>query len=317
MNGETIENKFGRNSKKQGSVVQNRFIERREREKEKKMVKIVATSKRFLGQSRKRSSLVSVMKVCMFPFFFCSHTTMMRNVMASNSFLDFSRTITSTIPSIPNILTRTASIRSSSPQQHVSTNKRRKNNTGFYYGIREDTFFKPFYKDEQDDDHNVSSKQKQQGKRNPWNNLLARNNHGFKNAMGETLNEMREMREEISALRHEMALMKKQLSESSASGRIIHEDEEDMMGDHHPHGLTGFVARRKRQKEFDQIGMDVEQWATELVQQNGNEEYGWKEVQCNRMFKNKFNKRGNIRCFLKVHTHTHIYTTSTLFFIYI
>ena len=263
------------------------------------------TSKSFRYRSRQRSSM---------SIFIFSDVMMMMMVMvnASNSFLDFSRTITSNMPSIPNVLTRTASVRLHSQHtESTTTKKRRKNNTGFYYGIREDIFFKPFHEKEEENDNIESSssllsleKSTRQGRKmNPWNNILAKNrSKGLRNVMGETLDEMREMREEITALRQEMALMKKQLSESS--GRIIHEDGMMMMEDdelaHHPQGLTGFVARRKRQKEFDQIGMEVEQWATELVQQNGNEEHGWKEVQCNRMFKNKFNKRGNIKCFLKV-----------------
>eukprot|EP00560_Eucampia_antarctica_P007103 CAMPEP_0197830512 /NCGR_PEP_ID=MMETSP1437-20131217/7117_1 /TAXON_ID=49252 ORGANISM="Eucampia antarctica, Strain CCMP1452" /NCGR_SAMPLE_ID=MMETSP1437 /ASSEMBLY_ACC=CAM_ASM_001096 /LENGTH=263 /DNA_ID=CAMNT_0043432955 /DNA_START=162 /DNA_END=949 /DNA_ORIENTATION=+ len=122
--------------------------------------------------------------------------------------------------------------------------------------------------------------------------------------MGETLIELREMREDIAALREEMGMMKKEINPSS--GIIDDRQREESYSSEHPddldhrsQGLTGFVARKRRQREFDHLGMEIERWAEKLMFDEIGEENGWKEVQCNKLFKNKFNKRGNIKCYLK------------------
>lgn len=241
------------------------------------------------------------------------------NVSASNPFSHISQSFTkqmSTLP-VPNFITRGGSVRFlqhrlTTLNASTATKKRRKNNTGSYYGIREDIFFTPFNKKEetqredssQSSDKSLSSKPRQR-LRKLKDEDPSRSPAVLADVMGETLIELREMREDIAALRDEMRTMKKEIMSSSEivdfDGQIedsYSEENSDNLA-HQPQGLTGFVARKRRQKEFDNIGMDIQKWAERLIFEEQGEANGWKEVQCSKLFKNKFNKRDNIKCYLK------------------
>lgn len=109
--------------------------------------------------------------------------------------------------------------------------------------------------------------------------------------MSETLEELREMREEMTALRREIQRMKRDTG--------VEQDEDETKESET--GITGLVHRRMRQREFDKIGMEVEKWAEKMLfEEEGKAEYGWKEVSCHKMFRKKFNRDKTIRCYLKV-----------------
>ena len=245
-------------------------------------------------------------------------------VSASNPFSRISQSIMSqmsslgtlpTLPTIPNFMTRGGSVRlrdqSSVLGALTSTKRRRKNNTGFYYGIREDVFFTPFTPKEEIQNNDPSESSAKSSVSRPRKSLRKLRDEDpskspalLADVMGETLMELREMREDIAALRDEMRSMKKEMMSSSLDYDSQSEEKRsaeytDELA-HHPQGLSGFVARKRRQKEFDNIGTDIEQWAKKLLFEEQGEVNDWKEVQCSKLFKNKFNKRGNIKCYLKV-----------------
>lgn len=243
----------------------------------------------------------------------------------------------------------------------VKTKKRRRrrryNNSGFYYGIREDLMV-PFLggDDEGNDDSDgtrVNAKlldQQEQDKdtttgiprlllggtpgtdgkarRLPGGGTkrrrpIRRNSATLTEIMGETLLELREMREEIFALREEMRIMKQQMwtaengdadvdefeDDESQQSLLAEEAENVHMPEHHdhpqPHGIGGLMARRKRHRMWEKIGHDVEKWADKLLfeetcqrDENG-EGSGWREVKCARVVRKKYNKEGRFKCYLK------------------
>lgn len=240
----------------------------------------------------------------------------------------------------------------------ASTKKRRRsNNSGFYYGIREDVMLRP-------SSPRKAAAEEEGGKGSngngnaeassgdssmaspgptapgpgasgpggpgggPGQRLVASRNSraALSDVMGETLLELREMREDIAALREEMRVMKRRmrtavLDEYDEEGEEYHEEgggeipgsdrrrllaqgegEEEYAPHHHEHGHGGLgaaLARRKKAREFDRIGTAVERWAERLLFDEGGEEDGWKEVACNKMVRNKFNGGGTTTCFLK------------------
>jgi hypothetical protein len=53
-----------------------------------------------------------------------------------------------------------------------------------------------------------------------------------------------------------------------------------------------------RQAAFDSIGRDVERWAEEILT-SSDEEGGWKEVECNKALRHRFNPHGNTKQYIK------------------
>lgn len=107
--------------------------------------------------------------------------------------------------------------------------------------------------------------------------------------MSEALDELREMRHEMEALRREMIAMQRRLG-----GKELLADKE-----HVPDTPTTLLARRKRQKELEHISSQVEKWAEHLLFQEGGEEDGWQEIKCSKMFRTKFSKGADTKCYLK------------------
>lgn len=111
--------------------------------------------------------------------------------------------------------------------------------------------------------------------------------------MSEALEELREMRQEMEALRREMIAMQRRLG--GKSGELLAEEVV-------PEAATGpaaMLARRKRQKDFERVSGEVEKWAEHLLFQEGGEEDGWKQIQCNKMFRKKFSKGADTKCYIK------------------
>jgi hypothetical protein len=145
-------------------------------------------------------------------------------------------------------------------QASVKT-KRRHANTGFYYGINESV---------------LRSRSPSGTKKESLNSM-----------MNDALFELKGMRQEMEALRKEMQAMKRRFSNGDGDYQEL-EDSGDTV-----------ASRRKKQREFDKIGLEVEQWAEHILFKQGEEEDGWKEVPCNKLVRNKYNPQGNTKCFMK------------------
>lgn len=98
------------------------------------------------------------------------------------------------------------------------------------------------------------------------------------------------MRQEMTALRKDLKSMKKQL------GHEDDEEEEEGIFDR----PASFLARIQKQREWDKVGLEIEQWAEKLLFEEGSQEEqdGWKEVKCSKLC-SQYNKDGNIKCYLK------------------
>jgi len=108
--------------------------------------------------------------------------------------------------------------------------------------------------------------------------------------VGQTLLELREMREDISALREEMHSIKNHF-EFRESNRYDNYGSKNKEYDNQKHS-------QQRKRDFEATAQEVEKWAEDLLAEEG-EENGWNEVMCNKMVKNKYNRHGTTRCHIK------------------
>lgn len=199
-----------------------------------------------------------------------------------------------------------------------TTTKKKQNNSGFYYGIRDDIFFpskegKQLQSDKSSNESiirppnfraDILQKREKRRREVPSSRTLT-------DIMGETLLELREMREDIYALREEMQYMKEELKRQERLSSGMYRDEIEIDGDeeaevyeyptHDESKRRGrsLIERVARQSEFEHIGHEVEKWARKILFEENGEEHGWKEVKCNKMVRNKFNSRGQTTCYLK------------------
>ena len=188
--------------------------------------------------------------------------------------------------------------------------KRKKNNSGFYYGITDDVFFPDNrdsegygYHDSTDGGSRISIKTRPPPSppSAPRQNVReTQTSKTLTDIMGETLLELREMREDIYALREEMQYMKEEFKHqkeiASSYGykdEIDEEIDQEVEQQDHQKGLMDVSA-------FEQIGHEVEKWAHKMLFEEDGEEYGWNEVKCNKMVRKKFNPSGQTTCYVKV-----------------
>jgi len=257
----------------------------------------------------------------------------------------------STISSSHNIRGGSIGVSTKQRPKPKQKGKKRKNNTGFYYGIRDD-ILSYVEEDMGVDELPLSSKQDKQsspqqgGKKkkksssqshsskvnsnNKVNKKKQQNKSsilspqdmskfdstdtGMSTILSETLYELRSMRQEIIALRGELSALKgkqgkfayQQDNEQELfdnSDIIAEEDEiaEDYDDDYeHPSSHQSAT----RHAKLEQIGKDVEKWATRLLFSDEDDETaaatGWKEILCNKMVRKKFNKLDRTKVYLKV-----------------
>ena len=216
--------------------------------------------------------------------------------------------------------------------------KKRLNNTGFYYGIREDVLIHP-EKDRIAKEKSATSnkkrtllppsQRKEKGKSSPEEQQRGKLQNGHQlpspklksnkkkkksspqgnvssemsNILGETMLELREMREEIISLREELHAVKKRLQEEErrelgSSSDIIDLDMEDF-AEEEPEQESPEKRKRSRKRDFDRISKEVEKWACNLLFEEERTGNGWKEISCNNMMKKKFNKDGRTQVYLK------------------
>ena len=115
------------------------------------------------------------------------------------------------------------------------------------------------------------------------------------------------MRQEIIALRGELSALKgkqgkfvdqQDEEELFDNSDTIAEEEDD---DYHKHPSSHQSA--SKHAKLEQIGKDVEKWATRLLLSDEDGETaaaGWKEISCNKMVRKKFNKLDRTKVYLKV-----------------
>jgi hypothetical protein len=210
----------------------------------------------------------------------------------------------------------------------ISKKYKTRNNTGFYYGIRDDIFFpndhQPLQKKKSDrslfskplGEYFLNSLNLALNKKRPFSNGASQSasTAALEDILGETLLELREMREDIAALREEMQSMKDEITRSS--NKIVGEpssseregsdklSEQSSIDPSSAPSLGGDIAKRKA---YALIGVEVEKWAQSLLQENEGEHSGWKEVKCNSMMAKKINKHGQTRCFIKVRNEGYVF----------
>jgi len=118
---------------------------------------------------------------------------------------------------------------------------------GFYYGINTDTLTKSY------DDQS----------RKKRTNL--------RESMAEALDEIRTIRKEMETMRREMQQMKRQFGDF---------EEEETEEQRRETEKQFSIAQRKKQREFDKIGLEIERWARQLLFEEKGEVNGWKEIDC-------------------------------------
>lgn len=223
------------------------------------------------------------------------------------------------------------SISATTKARRKKKQKKRQNNTGFYYGIREDVFIpddegtsegeqskggqklnKP-QKDKlkmkpQEEQRNKNQKDKRLSPPK-MNGMMKKKMAGggvspeMSNILGETMLELREMREEIISLREEFRAMKaleSKLRESERGEKEVDDGitEEKLSEETAPESLEKEIRSRKR--DFDRISKEVEKWAVNILFEEERAGNGWKEISCNNLMKKKFNKDGRTQVYLKV-----------------
>jgi hypothetical protein len=226
--------------------------------------------------------------------------------------------------------TATATAQATAPK---AKKERRPNNSGFYYGLTDDVFFPPKQNEEPRQGQENSNSPRAQNE-NRAGGAITRNSmpsqpnrindqnpasppKSLTDIMGETLLELREMREDIYGLREEMQYLKEEfkLQKRYASGYTNTDDDDDvdendnggLRVDQYEYPMPSIqdehqkrIERIKRQAEFEAIGNDVEKWAHKLLFEEDGEKDGWKEVKCNKMVRKKFNENGQTTCYMKV-----------------
>ena len=125
------------------------------------------------------------------------------------------------------------------------------------------------------------------------------------NVLGETMLELREMREEIISLREELRAMKAKLREEDREEEERTTDEPQQFDDNveeeaaEPSELPE-KSQRSRKRDFDRISKEVEKWAVNILFEEERTGNGWKEISCNNLMRKKFNKDGRTQVYLKV-----------------
>jgi hypothetical protein len=56
---------------------------------------------------------------------------------------------------------------------------------------------------------------------------------------------------------------------------------------------------RRRAAVYDRLALQIEHWAKKLIREGGREEFGWKAVECNKLFKSKYDPDGQTKVYLK------------------
>lgn len=177
--------------------------------------------------------------------------------------------------------------------------------TGFYYGLSEEFLNRnPMQEKEQsplpEKKRKKNLKSRTEIQQKPGSALI-------EDILSDTLSEFRstseELRDTLEAIRQEMAHLsriQKQMLEQQNRGSIM--QNEDFDEDEQEIELSPAAKRRKlkiRREQYDKLAREVEDWAERLLFEEGGEEDGWKDIECSKLLRSKFNGEGKIKCFLK------------------
>lgn len=108
----------------------------------------------------------------------------------------------------------------------------------------------------------------------------------LKQAVTLTLDELRSIRQEMESLRDEIRALKRNMLGEEGDEALL--DPEAVL-----------AQKRKKQREFDRIGREVERWAQHLLFEQDGEVDGWKEVACNKVMQASLNPDGRTVAYLK------------------
>ena len=147
-------------------------------------------------------------------------------------------------------------------------------NAGYYYGLQPDKIF-PYDSSRHRAELEAESQQ------------LA-----MTNALTETLEEMKNMRQELQTLRREMYEMRKKITgekdlEFETGRPAVPVDPE-----------AARLAHQTRQRAYDRLGKEVEDWARKLLFEEDRKGNGWTEVPCNKMLAKTTNPDGRTTCYI-------------------
>jgi hypothetical protein len=76
------------------------------------------------------------------------------------------------------------------------------------------------------------------------------------------------------------------------------EEGDEYSSSDHPSSVAS-REKRRRAAMFDQIAIQIENWAKKLIREEGKEEFGWKVVECNKLLRGKYNPDGQTKVYVK------------------
>lgn len=79
----------------------------------------------------------------------------------------------------------------------------------------------------------------------------------------------------------------------------VHGDYEDEADNYSDESSSLIAESRRRAAVYDQLSRQIERWAKKLIREGGREEFGWKVVECNKLFKSRYDPDGQTKVYLK------------------
>jgi len=167
--------------------------------------------------------------------------------------------------------------------------------TGFYYGLCEDVLSGTASNFDEGTKQQDDTEEKEETlKENNKNSLKRRTSVSPSIWMEEmrettaklskTLDVLQEVQEELSRLREKLD----RFDGFKLPGKVIQNNQQNIQ-----------KPNTERQLYFEQMAQTVERWASNLLFNEGGEEDGWKEVSCNKLFRGRYNPRGDTKVYLK------------------
>jgi hypothetical protein len=79
----------------------------------------------------------------------------------------------------------------------------------------------------------------------------------------------------------------------------VHDDYEDEADNYSDESSSLIAESRRRAAVYDQLARQIEHWARKLIREGGREEFGWRPVECNKLFKSRYDPDGQTKVYLK------------------
>eukprot|EP00590_Aulacoseira_subarctica_P003589 CAMPEP_0172436434 /NCGR_PEP_ID=MMETSP1064-20121228/71719_1 /TAXON_ID=202472 /ORGANISM="Aulacoseira subarctica , Strain CCAP 1002/5" /LENGTH=528 /DNA_ID=CAMNT_0013184835 /DNA_START=340 /DNA_END=1926 /DNA_ORIENTATION=+ len=121
----------------------------------------------------------------------------------------------------------------------------------------------------------------------------------FRETFHEFLKATDGIREDLSLLRQEIMELQKLQRRNLQQQQRQYGSESDDNDYEYRDSSAAISEKRRRVLMFDQLALQIENWAKRLLKEEGKEEYGWKVVECNKLLKGKYNADGSTKVFLK------------------